>query len=104
MYNNIFTFKKFKIIIIIISGFILYHLSQKGNLQILKPTLNKDIYDLRINHLKEPFGIDIIGNSFSFLSHEQGPFRAYILSDNKIIQSKKIKLDDSISFTFKKPL
>ena len=45
------------------------------------------IYNLRINHLKEPFGIDIHDNIFSFLSNEEGPFKASIVLDNKIIQT-----------------
>ena len=34
---------------------------------------------LRINHLKNPLGIDITDNNFSFRSNEKGPFRAKIL-------------------------
>ena len=55
--------------------------------------LNSDnkIYNLRINHLKEPFGIDIKGNNFSFLANELGPFKAFILSNNKIIETREVK-------------
>ena len=62
------------------------------------------IYNLRINHLKEPFGIDIHDNIFSFLSNEKGPFTASIVLDNKIIQTKKVLLNESHSFTFNEPL
>ena len=62
------------------------------------------IYNLRINYLKEPFGIDIKNNVFSFLSNEKGPFKASILLDNEIIQTKDISLNESHSFTFEEPL
>ena len=39
---------------------------------------DKMIYKLRINHLKEPLGIDIKDNNFSFLAKEKGPFKASI--------------------------
>ena len=98
------TFKYYKIIIIFIFYFILYFLIQIKIFKKSKPISSAYIYNLKINHLKEAFGIDIIGNTFSFLSNEKGPFKTYILLDNKIIQSKIINLDDCISFTFKKPL
>ena len=66
--------------------------------------LNSPIYNLRINHLKDPFGIDIKNNIFSFLSEESGPFKASILLDDKIIQTKSISLNESISFAFDEPL
>ena len=62
------------------------------------------IYNLRINYLKEPFGIDIKNNVFSFLSNEKGPFKASIILDNEIVQTKDILLNESHSFTFEKPL
>ena len=78
MCDNLYIFKKFKIIIIFFSGFILYLLTRNKLYQQSKPISSTYIYDLKINHLKEPFGIDIMGNTFSFLSNEQGPFKAYI--------------------------
>ncbi len=62
------------------------------------------IYNLKINHLKEPLGIDIKENNFSFLSNEKGPFQASILLENKIIQKKEINIQNNISFTFEEPL
>ena len=62
------------------------------------------IYNLRINYLKEPFGIDIKNNVFSFLSNEKGPFKASILLDNEIVQAKDISINESHSFTFEEPL
>ena len=69
-----------------------------------KENFNLYIYDLKINHLKEPFGIDIKGNSFSFLSKGEGPFRAYISKNGKIVQTKEVKLEESNSFYFQEPL
>ena len=57
-----------------------------------------------INHLKNPFSINVEGNNFSFLSNEKGPFIAYILLGNKIYDSKKVNLEESHSFYFNKPL
>ena len=65
---------------------------------------NSLIYNLKINHLKEPFGIDIKDNSFSFLSNEKGPFKASLVSENRIIQSKVVYLNESHSFSFNDPL
>ena len=62
------------------------------------------IDSLRINHLKSPLGIDITDNNFSFKSNEKGPFKAKILQGNTIIEEKEIKLENSHSFTFDKPL
>ena len=62
------------------------------------------IDSLRINHLKSPLGIDITDNNFSFKSNEKGPFKAKILQGNTIIEEKEIKLANSHSFTFDKPL
>ena len=65
---------------------------------------NKYIYNLRINHLKEPFAIDVKNNSFSFLSNEKGPFTAYIILKNKIYDKKIVHLEDCHSFYFDKVL
>ena len=67
--------------------------------------LNADssIYNLRINHLKKPLGIDVKGNLFSFLTDEKGPFKASLLLDNKIIDTKEITLNQTHSFFFKEP-
>jgi len=62
------------------------------------------IYNLRVNHLKKPLGIDIRDNIFSFLSTEKGPFRASLLLGNEIIDTKEIYLNQSHSFYFKEPL
>ena len=65
---------------------------------------NLSIYNLRINYLKEPFGIDIINNVFSFLSNEKGPFKVSILLDNEVVQTKEISLNECHSFIFNEPL
>ena len=93
-------FKKYsKFIILIVIILISFHnkknKNEKGKLS---------IYNLRINHIENPFGIDIKENSFSFLSSEKGPFKAYIILNNKIIDSKNVKLNQSHSFHFRKPL
>ena len=62
------------------------------------------IYNLRINHLKHPFGIDVKKNIFSFLSNEKGPFKASILLDNQIIQTRQVLLNESHAFSFNEPL
>ena len=97
-----YSFKKNKYLIIFIIIFILYYVNQKENTLNNKEKINTYIYELRVNHLKEPFGIDIKGNSFSFLANEDGPFRVYLLNENKIIQTKKVKLEECQSFYFKK--
>ena len=66
--------------------------------------LKLPIYNLRINHFKKPFAIDIKGNLFSFLSNEKGPFKASILYEEKIVETKNVLLNESHSFTFDKPL
>ena len=58
------------------------------------------IHSLKINHLKSPFGIDVKNNSFSFLSTEKGPFKAQIILEKEVIQTKEIKLADCHSFYF----
>ena len=65
--------------------------------------LNSGIYNLRINHLKNPLGIDVKGNLFSFLTEEKGPFKASLLLDNKTIDTKEIQLNQTYSFFFKEP-
>ena len=93
-------FKKYaKFIILILLILIVNYKKEK---KIEKEHLN--IYNLRINHIKNPFGIDIRENSYSFLSKGKGPFKAYILLDNKIVDSKNVKLNQSHSFHFRKPL
>ena len=62
------------------------------------------IDDVKVNHLKTPLGIDIIGNSFSFLTNEKGPFKASLISNDKVIQSREVTLEESNSFFFEKPL
>ena len=62
------------------------------------------INNVKVNHLKAPLGIDIIGNSFSFLTDEKGPFKASLISNDKIIQSREVTLEESNSFFFEKPL
>ena len=61
------------------------------------------IYNLRINHLKNPLGIDVKGNLFSFLSEEKGPFKASLLLKDQIIDTKEIQLEQTHSFSFKEP-
>ncbi len=58
------------------------------------------IYNLEVNHLTKPLGIFIIGNSFSFLADEEGPFVASIICESKVICSKEIALKDNYSFSF----
>ena len=62
------------------------------------------IDSLLINHMKSPFGVDITDNNFSFKSSESGPFTAKLLLNDEIIEEKEIKLENSHSFTFDKPL
>ncbi len=59
--------------------------------------LNPGSYNLRINHLKNPLGIDAKGNLFSFLTEEKGSFKASLLLDNKTIDTKEIKLNQTYS-------
>ena len=62
------------------------------------------IYDLRINHQKNPFAIGIDENNFSFLAKEKGPFKAFLFTENKLFQKKNVNLKESHSFTFSEPL
>ena len=66
-----------------------------------KQISNNNIYNLRINYLKHPFKIDIKENSFSFLSNEEGPFKASLLLKKNIIESRKVTLGESYSFYLK---
>ena len=61
------------------------------------------INNLKVNHLKNPLGIDITGNIFSFLTNEQGPFKASLFSEDKLIQTRDVSLEESNSFSFKDP-
>ena len=70
----------------------------------IKEEINPNIYNLRINHLKAPFGIGVENNNFSFLSNEKGPFKAFLLVNNKIVSYKTVLLKDCHSFTFKQSL
>ena len=70
----------------------------------IKEAINPNIYNLRINHLKSPFGIGVEDNNFSFLSNEEGPFGVYLLANNKIVSYKSVQLKDCHSFTFEKRL
>ena len=98
-----FTFNKFCFSIFLC--FCLYNLLYKIN-PLIKAKSDLHIYDLKINHLSSPFGIDISQNSFSFLSDRPGPFKVSIISqqNNKLIQSRKIFLENCNSFYFKKSL
>ena len=89
----------------ILLSFCLYNLLY--NLKpLIKAKSDLHIYDLKINHLSCPLGIDIAQNSFSFLSDKTGPFKVSLISKktNQTIQSKKIFLENCNSFYFKKPL
>ena len=69
-----------------------------------KELSDKYIYNLKINHLSTPFGIGIEDNNFSFLAKEKGPFKAILLLENKIVQIKRVNLEECHSFYFDKPL
>ena len=69
----------------------------------MKGESNLTIYNLRINHFKKPFGMDVKGNVFSFLSDEKGPFKASLLLDGKVVESKEVSLNQSYSFSFNEP-
>ena len=62
------------------------------------------IYNLRINHLESPIGLDVSENNFSFQTDEDGPFTASILLNNEVYDSKEIKLENCHSFSFDKKL
>ena len=81
------------------------------NLRIIKPLLlilthyslfleANSIYDLKINHIKTPFAIDIKENSFSFKTDEDGPFKVSLFKNTDVIKSKNLELAHSHSFTF----
>ena len=73
------------------------------SIQIKEEDSNPPIYNLRINHLKHPFGIDVKGNLFSFLTKEKGPFKVSLLLDDKMIENKVIQLEETHSFYFSEP-
>ena len=62
------------------------------------------INNIKVNHLKTALGLDVEGNTFSFLTNEKGPFKASLISQNKIIQSREVSLEESNSFSFKDKL
>ena len=100
-----FSFTTNKFCLIIFLTFCIYILLYKIN-PIKKAKSDLHIYDLKINHLSNPFGIDIKNNLFSFLSDKEGPFKASIISlkSNQTIQSQKVYLKNCHSFYFKKSL
>ena len=85
--------------------FCIYNTLFKNN-NIIKAKSDLHIYDLKINHLSNPLGIDIYNNTFSFKSDREGPFKVSLISlkNNETFQSKKIYLSDCHSFYFNKPL
>ena len=94
-----------KSFLIIFISFFLYNVLYKIK-PITKVKSDLYIYDLKINHISNPFGIDIYNNSFSFLSNNEGPFKVSLISlkNNKTIQSKKVLLENCHSIYFNKPL
>ena len=94
-----------KSFLIIFISFFLYNILYKIK-PITKVKSDLYIYDLKINHLSNPLGIDIYNNSFSFLSENKGPFKVSLISlkNNKTIQSKKVLLENCHSIYFNKPL
>ena len=82
--------------------FYLFHVSKF--VKELKPLSDSFIYDLRINHINHPFALGIEENNFSFLAKEKGPFKAFLYIGNNLEQIKHVKLQESHSFTFPKPL
>ena len=64
---------------------------------------NSTLYNLRINHLKQPLGIDVTGNLFSFQTEEKGPFKASLKLGDKIIETKEILLNQTHAFYFNEP-
>ena len=57
------------------------------------------IYQLKVNHLSNPFGITPNDICYSFLADEEGPFTITIESQGEIITTKVIQLCDCIAFT-----
>ena len=94
-----------KSFLIIFISFFIYNILYNIN-PLIKAKSDLHIYDLKINHLSNPLGIDIYNNSFSFLSDSKGPFRVSLISlkNNKTIQSKKVSLENCHSFYFNAPL
>ena len=64
---------------------------------------NSTLYNLRINHLKQPLGIDVTGNLFSLQTEEKGPFKASLQLGDKIIETKEILLNQTHAFYFNEP-
>ena len=89
-------------IIKLVSLFYLYHLS-KIVLK-LKPLSDSYIYDLRINHKKNPLMVGTEDNNFSFLAKERGPFKAFLFLEDKINQMKYVTFEESHSFSFLRSL
>ena len=58
------------------------------------------IFNLKVNHLTKPLGIFIIGNVFSFLSDEDGPFTASIYHQDKVLATKEVSLEECHCFSF----
>ena len=100
-----YSFTANKSFFIIFISFLTYKINNDIK-PIIKAKSDLHIYDLKINHLSNPLGIDINYNSFSFLSDQKGPFRASIISldNNQTILSKKILLENCHSFYFNRPL
>jgi alpha-L-rhamnosidase len=100
-----YSFTTNKSFFIIFISFLTYKINNDIK-PIIKAKSDLHIYDLKINHLSNPLGIDITKNSFSFLSDRPGPFKVSIISKktNQIIESQKILLSNYNSFCFKKPL
>ena len=100
-----FSWNANKSFLIIFISFFLYNVLYKIK-PITKVKSDLYIYDLKINHISNPFGIDIYNNSFSFLSDNEGPFKVSLISlkNNKTIQSKKVLLENCHSIYFSKPL
>ena len=104
MKRTIIWFITFKILSIFIFVLIYNYINFEEIRIIKKKKSDLNIYNLRINHLKNPLGIDIKDNCFSFLSDEEGPFRASIILNNRIIESKIVTLENNHCFYFNKPL
>ena len=89
-----------KYIIYLLLAFFIYKILKRSK----NTKRNSAIYNLRINNLENPFGIDIKDNSFSFLSTENGPFIALLMLEDKIIETRNVLLEECHSFSFEKSL
>ena len=94
-----------KAFLVLFLSFLVYYILFKIK-SLTKAKSDLHIYDLKINHLSNPLGIDIYNNSFSFLSDNEGPFKASLISlkNNKTVQCQKVLLKNCHSFYFSKPL